>query len=98
MRTGLVGYDCAQAIRDIAGSAVALAAKCKNLRRGSFIALPPPRQQRLSATPTVDELCLHLAKIDIDRPAQQRVQAFEGDCIDMHEWPRASLTFGSLIP
>src|SRR5215471_15431800 len=37
MRTGRVGYPCADAERHTAGSAAALAARCKNLRRGSFI-------------------------------------------------------------
>jgi hypothetical protein len=33
-----VGQVCALAIRDTAGSAAALAARCKNVRRGSFMA------------------------------------------------------------
>src|SRR5437868_7315510 len=35
MRTGRVGYDCAQAIRDFAASVTA-PAHCRNWRRGSF--------------------------------------------------------------
>jgi hypothetical protein len=43
-RIGRLGHDCARAIRDTAGSAAALAARCRNrLRWGSFIAdLPVP--------------------------------------------------------
>src|ERR1700688_1175493 len=37
MRTGRDGYVCACARRDSVGSAAAPAAKCRNLRRGSFI-------------------------------------------------------------
>src|SRR5262249_12219032 len=37
MRTVRVGYDCAQAMRDTTGSAAAPAARCKNVRRGSFV-------------------------------------------------------------
>jgi hypothetical protein len=37
MFTGRVGYPSALAIREAAGSAAVPAAKCKNLRRGSFI-------------------------------------------------------------
>src|SRR5262245_65611967 len=40
-RTGRVGYACAHAIRDRAGSAAAPAARCRNVRRGSFISIPP---------------------------------------------------------
>src|ERR1700688_1989058 len=36
MRTGRDGYVCACARRDSVGSAAAPAAKCRNLRRGSF--------------------------------------------------------------
>ena len=36
IRTGVVGYDCALAIRDTAGSAAAPATRRRNLRRGSF--------------------------------------------------------------
>src|SRR5262249_38003148 len=39
-RTGRVGYACAQPMRDTAGSAAAPAARCKNARRGSFMASP----------------------------------------------------------
>src|SRR6516164_1686766 len=57
-RTGRVGYACAHATRDKAGSAAAPAARRKNFRRGSFISNPPSlavlfdhlvgeRQQRL---------------------------------------------------
>src|SRR5262249_22403986 len=42
-RIGRVGYACAQAMRETAGSAAAPAARCKNLRRGSFILNPPSR-------------------------------------------------------
>src|SRR5262245_24394048 len=35
-RTGRVGYACALAIRDTVGSAAAPAARCRNVRRGSF--------------------------------------------------------------
>src|SRR5215471_3894439 len=38
MRTGRVGYACAQAMRDAAGSAAAPAARCRKVRRGSFMA------------------------------------------------------------
>jgi hypothetical protein len=38
-RTGFVGYACARAIRDTAGSATAPAARCRNRRRGIFITL-----------------------------------------------------------
>src|SRR5262245_2025541 len=38
-RTGRVGYACAFAIRDTAGSAAAPAARCRNCRRGSFMSL-----------------------------------------------------------
>jgi hypothetical protein len=38
IRTGRVGYACAQEMPERAGSAAAPAASCKNLRRGSFIA------------------------------------------------------------
>src|SRR5262249_45748348 len=42
MRTGRVGEACAGAMRDKAGSAAAPAARCKNVRRGSFsLNLPP---------------------------------------------------------
>src|SRR5438552_9139352 len=37
MRTARVGYACALAIRETAGSAAAPAARCRNCRRGSFI-------------------------------------------------------------
>jgi hypothetical protein len=37
MRTGRVGYASAQANRGRVGSAAAPPAKCKNVRRGSFI-------------------------------------------------------------
>src|SRR6266481_484527 len=40
-RTGRVGYDCAPAIREIVGSAAAPAARRRNRRRGSFIAVTP---------------------------------------------------------
>src|SRR5262245_47004747 len=39
-RTGRVGYACAPATRERAGTAAAPAARCRNLRRGSFIAQP----------------------------------------------------------
>src|SRR5262245_9112595 len=41
IRTGRVGYVCAQARRDTAGSAAAPAARCRKFRRGSFIVEPP---------------------------------------------------------
>src|SRR6516165_10830958 len=41
MRTGRVGYACAHATRDTAGSAAAPAARRKNFRRGSFMLNPP---------------------------------------------------------
>src|SRR5262245_45944547 len=41
MRTGRVGYACAQANREMAGSAAAPAARCRKFRRGSFIFEPP---------------------------------------------------------
>jgi hypothetical protein len=40
IETGRVGYDCAQASRVIAGNAVAPAARCRNLRRGSRMTFP----------------------------------------------------------
>src|SRR6476620_615615 len=39
-RTGRVGYGCALATCGANGSAAAPAARCKNVRRGSFIAVP----------------------------------------------------------
>src|SRR5262249_28849940 len=39
MRTGLVGYVCADPAPETNGSAAAPAARCKNVRRGSFIVL-----------------------------------------------------------
>src|SRR5262245_49521260 len=41
MRTGRLGYACAQANREMAGSAAAPAARCRKFRRGSFIFEPP---------------------------------------------------------
>src|SRR5450631_441387 len=41
MRTGRVGYACARAMHDMVGSAAAPAARCRNWRRGIFIALLP---------------------------------------------------------
>src|SRR5438045_996824 len=43
--TGRDGYISADAARDRAGSAAALAAKCRKFRRGSFTALPPEIRQ-----------------------------------------------------
>jgi len=37
MRTGRDGYVCAEANRDTAGKAAAVAARCKKLRRANFI-------------------------------------------------------------
>ena len=37
IRTGRVGYACALAMRDAAGSAAAHAARCRKFRRGSFM-------------------------------------------------------------
>src|SRR5262249_19341468 len=39
--TGRVGYVCALAIRETAGSAAAAAARCRKFRRGSFISTLP---------------------------------------------------------
>jgi hypothetical protein len=39
-RTGRVGYACALAMRDRVGGAAAPTARCRNLRRGSFMAWP----------------------------------------------------------
>src|SRR3954468_7335821 len=39
-RTGLAGYDCAHAVPEVARSAAAAAARCRNLRRASCIAIP----------------------------------------------------------
>src|SRR5262245_25221733 len=39
--TGLLGYACAHPVRDTNGSAAALAARCKKLRRGSH-GIPSP--------------------------------------------------------
>src|SRR5262245_58673783 len=44
--TDRAASTCAQAVRDIAGSAATLAARCKNLRRGSSMALPPRHAAR----------------------------------------------------
>src|SRR6476659_7346975 len=41
-RTGRTGYVCALAMRDKTGSAAAPAARCKNVRRGSFMATRLP--------------------------------------------------------
>jgi hypothetical protein len=41
MVIGRIGYACAQAVPDTVGSAAVLAAKRKNVRRGSFM---PPSQ------------------------------------------------------
>jgi hypothetical protein len=40
VRGSRAGWVCALAIRDTAGSAAALAAKCNNVQRGSFMASP----------------------------------------------------------
>ena len=47
MVMGRVGRDCAPAIRDTAGTAAAPAARCRNFRRGSFIA---PSQRSFCGT------------------------------------------------
>src|SRR5262245_61901348 len=41
MRTGREGRSCARAIRDTHGSAATPAARCRNLRRGSVMSVPP---------------------------------------------------------
>src|ERR1017187_10234050 len=46
-RTGRVGYVCAHASRETAGSIAAPAAKCRNWRRGSFMALPLFKQRAI---------------------------------------------------
>src|SRR5262249_5535963 len=48
-RTGRSGYACALANRDTAGSAAAPAARCKNVRRGSFMLNLPSRHSITSS-------------------------------------------------
>src|SRR5262245_52450043 len=55
-RTGRVGYACAFAIRDTAGSAAAPAARCRNCRRGSFMTLPPYASAMMNSRCSLDHL------------------------------------------
>src|SRR5208282_1511005 len=52
MRTVRVGYACAHAIRDTVGSAAGPAARCRNRRRGIFIAT-------LRSMAALEENCRH---------------------------------------